>query len=380
MKIAIVCYPTFGGSGVVATELGTELAKRGHEIHFITYKQPVRLELLANHIHFHEVNIPEYPLFKYQPYELALSSKLVDVVRLHKIEVLHVHYAIPHAYAGYMAKKMLEEEGIQIPMVTTLHGTDITLVGNHPFYKPAVTFSINKSDVVTSVSQSLKEDTLRLFETKVPIEVVPNFIDLDKHDNTNATDCQRHVMAEDHEYILTHVSNFRKVKRIDDVVKVFYEVQKVIPAKLIMVGEGPEKESAEELCQKLNIEDKVIFLGNSDEVIEILCFTDVFLLPSEKESFGLAALEAMACGVPVISTNTGGLPEVNEQGVSGFLSDVGDVEEMTKNTLRILKDKTTLNSFKVQAKKTAAKFDIHKIVPVYEKLYLQSVEKLKTNP
>lgn len=378
MKIAIVCYPTFGGSGVVATELGTELAKRGHEIHFITYKQPVRLELLANHIHFHEVNIPEYPLFKYQPYELALSSKLVDVVRLHKIEVLHVHYAIPHAYAGYMAKKMLEEEGIQIPMVTTLHGTDITLVGNHPFYKPAVTFSINKSDVVTSVSQSLKEDTLRLFDTKVPIEVVPNFIDLDKHDNTNATDCQRHVMAEDHEYILTHVSNFRKVKRIDDVVKVFYEVQKVIPAKLIMVGEGPEKESAEELCQKLNIEDKVIFLGNSDEVIEILCFTDVFLLPSEKESFGLAALEAMACGVPVISTNTGGLPEVNEQGISGFLSDVGDVNDMTANTLKILKDKATLNSFKIQAKKTAAKFDIHKIVPIYEKLYLESVEKLKT--
>ncbi|MEX0997580.1 MAG: N-acetyl-alpha-D-glucosaminyl L-malate synthase BshA [Flavobacteriaceae bacterium] len=378
MKIAIVCYPTFGGSGVVATELGTELAKRGHEIHFITYKQPVRLELLANHIHFHEVNIPEYPLFKYQPYELALSSKLVDVVKLHKIEVLHVHYAIPHAYAGYMAKKMLEEEGIKIPMVTTLHGTDITLVGNHPFYKPAVTFSINKSDVVTSVSQSLKEDTLRLFDTKVPIEVVPNFIDLEKHDNSDKSDCQRHVMAEEHEYILTHVSNFRKVKRIDDVVKVFYEVQKTIPAKLIMVGEGPEKEIAEEQCQKLNIEDKVIFLGNSDEVIEILCFTDVFLLPSEKESFGLAALEAMACGVPVISTNTGGLPEVNEQGISGYLSNVGDVEDMTANTLKILKDKATLNSFKMKAKKTAAKFDIHKIVPVYEKLYLQSVEKLKT--
>ncbi len=377
MKIAIVCYPTFGGSGVVATELGTELAKRGHEIHFITYKQPVRLELLANHIHFHEVNIPEYPLFKYQPYELALSSKLVDVVKLHSIEVLHVHYAIPHAYAGYMAKKMLEEEGIKIPMVTTLHGTDITLVGNHPFYKPAVTFSINKSDVVTSVSQSLKDDTLRLFDTKVPIEVVPNFIDLDKHNNTKSNDCQRHVMAEEHEYILTHVSNFRKVKRIDDVVKVFYEVQKSIPAKLIMVGEGPEKEIAEELCQKLNIENKVIFLGNSDEVIEILCFTDIFLLPSEKESFGLAALEAMACGVPVISTNTGGLPEVNEHGISGFLSDVGDVQEMTKNTLKILKDKTTLNIFKIEAKKTAARFDIHKIVPVYEKLYLQSVEKLK---
>lgn len=377
MKIAIVCYPTFGGSGVVATELGTELAKRGHEIHFITYKQPVRLELLANHIHFHEVNIPEYPLFKYQPYELALSSKLVDVVKLHGIEVLHVHYAIPHAYAGYMAKKMLEEEGIIIPMVTTLHGTDITLVGNHPFYKPAVTFSINKSDVVTSVSQSLKDDTLRLFDTNVPIEVVPNFIDLDKHDNTDKSDCQRHVMAEEHEYILTHVSNFRKVKRIDDVVKVFYEVQKSIPAKLIMVGEGPEKEAAEVLCQKLHIDDKVIFLGNSDEVIEILCFTDVFLLPSEKESFGLAALEAMSCGVPVISTNTGGLPEVNDHGKSGYLSDVGDIHDMTNNTLKILKNKTTLNNFKIQAKNTAAKFDIHKIVPLYEKLYIQSIEKLK---
>lgn len=377
MKIAIVCYPTFGGSGVVATELGTELAKRGHEIHFITYKQPVRLELLANHIHFHEVNIPEYPLFKYQPYELALSSKLVDVIKLHAIEVLHVHYAIPHAYAGYMAKKMLEEEGIKIPMVTTLHGTDITLVGNHPFYKPAVTFSINKSDVVTSVSQSLKDDTLRLFNANVPIEVVPNFIDLDKHDNTDKSDCQRHVMAEEHEFILTHVSNFRKVKRIDDVVKVFYEVQKSIPAKLIMVGEGPEKENAEAMCQELKIDDKVIFLGNSDEVIEILCFTDVFLLPSEKESFGLAALEAMACGVPVISTNTGGLPEVNEHGKSGYLSDVGNIQDMTLNTLKILKDKTTLNNFKIQAKNTATKFDIHKIVPLYEKLYIQSVENLK---
>lgn len=377
MKIAIVCYPTFGGSGVVATELGTELAKRGHQIHFITYKQPVRLELLASHIHFHEVNIPEYPLFKYQPYELALSSKLVDVVKQYDIEVLHVHYAIPHAYAGYMAKKMLEEEGIRIPMVTTLHGTDITLVGNHPFYKPAVTFSINKSDIVTSVSQSLKDDTLRLFDINVEIEVVPNFIDLDKHSNTKSTDCQRHVMAEEHEYILTHVSNFRKVKRIDDVVKIFYEVQKTIPAKLIMVGEGPEKEIAEKMCQKLNIQDKVIFMGNSDEVIEILCFTDLFLLPSEKESFGLAALEAMACGVPVISTNTGGLPEVNAQGESGYLSNVGDVEGMTKNTLRILKDKETLNKFKNNAKATALKFDIHKIVPLYEKLYIQSINNLR---
>ena len=378
MKIAIVCYPTFGGSGVVATELGTELAQRGHEIHFITYKQPVRLELLANHIHFHEVHVPEYPLFKYQPYELALSSKLVDVVKLHKIEVLHVHYAIPHAYAGYMAKKMLEEEGISLPMVTTLHGTDITLVGNHPFYKPAVTFSINKSDVVTSVSESLKEDTLRLFDIKTPIEVVPNFINLEKHLQSEYSECQREIMASEDEFIITHVSNFRKVKRIDDVVKVFFEIQKKLPAKLVMVGEGPEKEVAEETCHQLGIEDKVIFLGNSDEVHKILCFTDVFLLPSEKESFGLAALEAMACGVPVISTNTGGLPEVNKQGVSGYLSDVGNVEEMTQNAINILSDKTTLDTFKQQARKTAAQFDIHKIVPVYEKLYIQSINNLNT--
>jgi L-malate glycosyltransferase len=378
MKIAIVCYPTFGGSGVVATELGTELAQRGHEIHFITYKQPVKLELLANHIHFHEVNVPEYPLFKYQPYELALSSKLVDVVKHYGIEVLHVHYAIPHAYAGYMAKKMLAEEGIYLPMVTTLHGTDITLVGNHPFYKPAVTFSINKSDVVTSVSQSLKEDTIRLFDIKVPIEVVPNFINLEKYNKSEFTDCQREIMAESDELIITHVSNFRKVKRIEDVVKVFYNIQESLPAKLMMVGEGPEKEPAEELCLKLGIEDKVIFFGNSDEVHKILCFTDLFLLPSEKESFGLAALEAMACGVPVISTNTGGLSEVNIDGVSGFLSDVGDVEGMTQNALKILSTKGAHTSFKRNAMQSAAKFDIHKIVPLYEKLYLESLKNIKT--
>ncbi len=375
MKIAIVCYPTFGGSGVVATELGTELARRGHEIHFITYKQPVKLELLANHIHFHEVNVPEYPLFKYQPYELALSSKLVDMVKLYKIDVLHVHYAIPHAYAGYMAKKMLEEEGIHIPMVTTLHGTDITLVGNHPFYKPAVTFSINKSDAVTSVSQSLKDDTIRLFDIKSEIVVVPNFIDSEKYKKESFTDCQREIMAHENEYIITHVSNFRKVKRIDHVIEIFFNVQKQLPAKLIMVGEGPEKEPAEELCAELGIEDKVIFLGNSNEVDKILCFSDLFLLPSEKESFGLAALEAMACGVPVISTNTGGLPEVNRQGISGYLSDVGDIEDMTKNALHILGNAKTLASFKANAKQTAKDFDIHTIVPQYEKLYLQVINK-----
>lgn len=372
MKIAIVCYPTFGGSGVVATELGTALAKRGHEIHFITYKQPVRLELLANKIHFHEVNVPEYPLFKYQPYELALSSKLVDMVKLYKIDVLHVHYAIPHAYAGYMAKKMLEEEGVFIPMVTTLHGTDITLVGNHPFYKPAVTFSINNSDVVTSVSQSLKEDTLRLFDIKTPIEVVPNFIDLTKY-KKSFTDCQRDLMAEENERIVTHISNFRKVKRIDDVVRIFYNIQKEIPAKLVMVGEGPEREPAENLCAELGIEDRVVFVGNSDEVDKILCFTDIFLLPSEKESFGLAALEAMAANVPVISSNTGGLSEVNVHGFSGYLSKVGDIEDMSSNAIKILKDNAALRTFKAQARENAARFDIDIVVPVYEKLYFQAL-------
>ncbi|MGB5236944.1 MAG: N-acetyl-alpha-D-glucosaminyl L-malate synthase BshA, partial [Flavobacteriaceae bacterium] len=304
MKIAIVCYPTFGGSGVVATELGIALAGRGHEVHFITYKQPVRLELLSNKIHFHEVHVPEYPLFHYQPYELALSSKLVDTIKLYGIELLHVHYAIPHAYAGYMAKKILEEDGIYIPMITTLHGTDITLVGNHPFYKPAVTFSINKSDIVTSVSENLKEKTLDFFEIEKEIEVIPNFIDTTKY-STQFTDCQRSLMAEDDEKIITHISNFRKVKHIPDVISIFNGIQKEIPAKLIMVGEGPEKENAERMCEDLGISEKVVFLGNSNEIDRILCFSDLFLLPSKSESFGLAALEAMINRVPVISSNTG---------------------------------------------------------------------------
>ncbi len=372
MNIGIVCYPTFGGSGVVATELGLELSKRGHEVHFITYSQPVRLDLLSHNVHFHEVNVPEYPLFLYQPYELALSSKLVDMVKLHKIDVLHVHYAIPHAYAAYMAKKMLYEEGIELPIVTTLHGTDITLVGSHPHYKTAVEFSINKSDAVTSVSQSLKDDTLRLFNVKNNIKVVPNFIDLERH-VTHFTDCQRAMLANDNERVITHISNFRKVKRIDDIIHVFYEIQKEISATLMMVGEGPEKEPAEMLCEKLGIEDRVKFLGNSGEIDKILCFSDLFLLPSETESVGLAALEAMASGVPVISSNTGGIPEVNIDGVSGFLSDVGDIQSMTKNALQILKDDKTLEEFKTNAKKVALGFDIHEIVPVYEEIYEQAL-------
>ncbi|MGB1323155.1 MAG: N-acetyl-alpha-D-glucosaminyl L-malate synthase BshA [Flavobacteriaceae bacterium] len=368
MKIGIVCYPTFGGSGVVATELGLELSRKGHEVHFITYRQPVRLELLSAQVHFHEVNVPKYPLFHYQPYELALSSKIVDMVKIHNIDVLHVHYAIPHAYAGYMAKKMLLEEGIELPIVTTLHGTDITLVGSHPFYKTAVTFSINKSDAVTSVSQSLKEDTQRLFNTKKDITVIPNFIDLEKY-KPNKDKCNRDMLALAHERVITHVSNFRAVKRIPDVVKIFNLIQKKIPSKLMMIGEGPELEKAKQLCSTLNIEDKVVFLGNTNEVNKILCFSDLFLLPSETESFGLSALEAMASNVPVISSDSGGLKEVNVAGVSGYLSSFGAVEEMAENAIRILESDATLDQFRKGANSTAAKFDIHKIVPAYEAVY-----------
>ena len=368
MKIAIVCYPTFGGSGVVATELGLELSKRGHEIHFITYNQPVRLDLLNPNVHFHEVTVPEYPLFHYQPYELALSSKLVDMIKLHKIEVMHVHYAIPHAYAAYMAQKILLEDDIFVPIVTTLHGTDITLVGNHPFYKPAVTFSINKSNAVTAVSQSLKDDTLRLFDIKNEINVLPNFIDMTKFEH-QFTECKRGVMAEDHEKIITHISNLRSVKRIPDVIKIFNNIQKEIPSKLIMVGEGPEREGAEQLCAELGITNKVVFVGNSNEIDRILCFSDLFLLPSETESFGLSALEAMASSVPVISSNAGGIPEVNKNGFSGYLSDVGNVDEMSKNAISILSNDSTLKIFKTNAKQQARKFAINQIVPKYEAIY-----------
>ena len=377
MKIAIVCYPTFGGSGVVATELGLELAHRGHEIHFITYRQPVRLALLNSKVYYHEVNVPEYPLFHYQPYELALSSKLVDMVKLYKIELLHVHYAIPHAYAGYMAKQMLKDEGIIIPMVTTLHGTDITLVGNHPFYKTAVSFSINKSDIVTSVSQSLKDDTYKLFNIKKEIHVIPNFIELDKIRNESQISCHRSVMAKKEERIVTHISNFRKVKRIPDIIKIFYKIQEKIPAKLMMVGDGPEKVKAEQLCKELGIEEKVIFFGNSSEIDQILSYSDLFLLPSETESFGLAALEAMAWSVPVISTNSGGLPEVNFDGISGYLSNVGDVDSMAANALKILTDDATLVKFRESALEIAQQFDIKKILPLYEALYHEAINNSK---
>lgn len=376
MKIAIVCYPTFGGSGVVATELGLSLAQRGHEVHFITYKQPVRLALLNPNVFFHEVKVPDYPLFHYQPYELALASKIVDSVNKYNIDILHVHYAIPHAFAGYMAKKMLEDSDIQLPMVTTLHGTDITLVGNLPQYKTAATFSINKSDVVTAVSDDLKKSTYDLFDVNKDIKVIPNFIE-EKMDGFDFVHCQRKQLAEADERIITHVSNFRKVKRVNDVIEAFYRVQKEIPAKLMMVGDGPERSDAEDLAKSLGIKDKVIFFGNSNEVDSILKYSDLFFLPSETESFGLAALEAMACGVPVISTNTGGLPEVNVQGITGFMSDIGDVDDMARNALHILKNDENLALFKTNALNHSKTFSVDNIVPIYERIYREALSMKK---
>lgn len=369
MKIGIVCYPTYGGSGVVATELGMALAKTGHEVHFITYKQPVRLDFITNHIHFHEVFVEEYPLFHFQPYELALSTKIVEVVRLYNIEILHVHYAIPHAYAAYMAKQMLKEKGIEIKVVTTLHGTDITLVGSHPNYKTAVEFSINNSDVVTTVSESLKQDTLERFNIHKEIEVIPNFIDFEHYPDIDSSDCKRHTIANENERIVTHISNLRPVKRAADVIEIFYKIQQEIPSKLILVGEGPDRELIEFKAKQLGIYKSILFVGNSLEVNKLLCYSDLFLLPSETESFGLAALEAMAAKTPVISTNSGGLPEVNIHGVTGFLSDVGDTDTMAKNGIYILKDDERLATFKMNAYKQAQKFSLPNILPAYKNVY-----------
>ena len=374
MKIGIVCYPTFGGSGVVATELGMALAEKGHHVHFITYKQPVRLDFISNDIHFHEVFVEEYPLFQFQPYELALSSKMVEVVEMYDLEILHVHYAIPHAYAAYMAKQMLKEKGIEIKVVTTLHGTDITLVGSHPNYKTAVEFSINNSDVVTTVSNSLKKDTLRLFNIKKEIKVIHNFIDFEQYPEIGSEDCLRHTIANENERIIIHVSNLRPVKRASDVIDIFYKIQNEIPSKLLLVGEGPDREHIECQAKDLGILDKVLFMGNSNEVNKLLCYSDLFLLPSETESFGLAALEAMAAKTPVISTNSGGLPEVNIQGVTGFLSDVGDTNDMAKNGIYILKDLERLQKFKQNAQEQAKQFSLENVLPFYKEVYREVVK------
>ncbi len=368
MKVGVVCYPTYGGSGVVATELGIQMAKKGHEVHFITYSQPVRLNTLDQNIYYHEVNVHDYPLFEYQPYELALSSKMVDTVINEGLDLLHVHYAIPHAYAAYMAKKiLLEEHGKYVPVVTTLHGTDITLVGKNPSYKPAVNFSINKSDVVTSVSESLREDTLDSFDIKKEIEVIPNFIDLDLYRKDK--NCRRAQIAPNGEKIITHISNMRKVKRIPDIINVFAGIRNQENAVLLMIGDGPEREKAEWQVRELGLTDCVKFFGKTNEVRRLLCISDLFLLTSETESFGLVALEAMAARVPVLSTNSGGIPEVNVHGHTGYLSPVGDVACMVAHGLALLQNPEKLMEFKINAFEHAKGFGIESIVPKYEAAY-----------
>ncbi|MCT4624553.1 MAG: N-acetyl-alpha-D-glucosaminyl L-malate synthase BshA [Schleiferiaceae bacterium] len=375
MNIGVVCYPTFGGSGVVATELGTYMAALGHKVHFITYSQPVRLNILEENIYYHEVNVHDYPLFEYQPYELALSSKMVDTVLNEGIDLLHVHYAIPHAYAAITAKQILKEKGINIPVVTTLHGTDITLVGRNPSYKPAVTYSINHSDVVTSVSESLKKDSLKFFVVRKDIEVIPNFIDPSLYDVNNRE--LRCNLVEPHQKLVAHVSNFRKVKRVEDVITVFHQINAKIDSKLVLIGEGPERERTEQQAKSLGILDKLIFLGKTNEIERVLCMSDLFLLPSETESFGLAALEAMAAGLPVISSNTGGLPEVNVHNKTGYLADVGDVTAMANYAIDILSDPQKHEALRKGSLARANEFTVESILPRYLDVYERALNLVK---
>lgn len=369
MNIGIVCYPTFGGSGVIATELGKGLAQKGHKVHFITYKEPARLlDTFNENIFFHEVRLNDYPLFDYAPYETALASKLVDVAINAKLDIFHVHYAIPHASAAFMARQILLQKGISVPVITTLHGTDITLVGKDPTYEPVVTYSINQSCGVTAVSESLRQDTFSHFDIKNEIEVIPNFIDFSRFKKTNK-DHFKKAIAPNGEKILVHTSNFRKVKRVEDVIQIFCKVSKEIPAKLLMIGDGPERQTAETLARSLCTTMDVRFLGKQEAVEELLAIADVFLMPSETESFGLAALEAMACEVPVVSSNAGGIPEVNIDGVTGYLLNVGDVEGMAKRTLELLQDEEKLAQFKQNAFAQAQRFDISTILPQYEAYY-----------
>jgi len=368
LKIGIVCYPTYGGSGVVATELGIALADKGHEVHFISYDQPFRLDLYSENIYFHQVNVPDYPLFEYAPYELNLTSKLVDVAIHEKLNILHVHYAIPHASAAVNAKQILATYGIHIPIVTTLHGTDITLLGKDKSFKPVIEYAINQSDAVTAVSQNLKEETLLNFKIKDEIKVIPNFIDMSLY-KQEYNQFLRDKFAKKEEAILVHISNFRKVKRVQDVVKIFEKVNKQVPSKLFMIGDGPERLKAEQLCRKLGIAKHVRFLGKLKVIEKFLCIADVFVLPSKTESFGLVALEAMASKVAVISTNSGGLPEVNIDGETGCLSDVGDVKKMANDTIHLLKDADKLNQFKNNALAHAKTFDLPNILPQYEAVY-----------
>ncbi len=378
MKIGIVCYPTYGGSGVVATELGKGLAARGHQVHFITYRQPARLTTFQENVYYHEVSSADYPLFEYPPYDTALASKLVDVVKYENLDLLHVHYAIPHAAVAYMVKKILLQEGRYIPVVTTLHGTDITLVGKNGAFAPVVAFSINKSDGVTAVSESLKRDTEKIFDIKNEIKVIYNFIDFDRFRKLDK-DHFKKAIAPNGERILTHVSNFRKVKRVEDVIRVFEKVYKKIPCKLLLIGDGPERQSMEELCREIGLCDEIRFLGKQDAVEELLAVSDLFIIPSGSESFGLAALEAMACEVPVISSNVGGLPEINIQGKTGFLSDLGNVEEMAANAIKLLSDDKLLQQFRKNALEQAERFDLENVLPQYEAYYEEVIQKAVTN-
>jgi len=376
MKIGIVCYPTYGGSGVVATELGKLLAERGSEVHFITYSQPTRLDYFDERIFYHKVDIRTYPLFEYPPYELALASKMVNVVKNEQLDLLHVHYAIPHASAAFMAKQILQAQGIFVPVVTTLHGTDITLVGKDESYAPVVSFSINQSDGVTAVSNDLRKETFAHFDITTEIEVIPNFIDLSRFSKQKKEHFKR-AICPNNERLIIHTSNFRKVKRIEDAVRVFCKVRRQIPAKLLLVGDGPERRRIEDLCQEMGISEDVRFLGKLEAIEEVLSVGDLFLMPSEKESFGLAALEAMACEVPVLSSNAGGLPELNVDGVSGFMSEVGDVGDMAEKALIILSDQN-LPTFKENALKRALEFDAHKVIPKYEDLYKKVLSKTRS--
>jgi len=368
MNIAIVCYPTFGGSGVLATELGKALAEKGHQVHFITYQQPVRLSGFHANLFYHEVRVPTYPLFDFPPYETALASAMVDVVINHDIQILHVHYAIPHAAAAYMAKQILAKKGISLPVITTLHGTDITLIGKDKTYSPVVTFSMEESDALTAVSENLKEETYKNFNISKPIEVIYNFVDIANF-NKKPVDAFKKMVSPNGEKIIMHASNFRKLKRVRDVVDVFIRIANQIPAKLLLIGDGPERPELESYTRSLSLCNDIKFLGKQEQIEDILPIADLFLLPSEYESFGLSALEAMAAEVPVISTNAGGLPEININGFSGFMSNVGDVEDMSKNALSILSDPLIHQEFKTNAFTQAKRFGINSIVPQYEALY-----------
>lgn len=375
MKIGIVCYPTYGGSGVLATELGIGLANNNHEVHFITYQKPVRLNFFHQNIYFHEVESMDYPLFEYAPYESALASKMVDVVRYEKLDLLHVHYAIPHATVAFLAKQILHREGIKIPVITTLHGTDITLVGINKTFTPIIEFSIDASDGVTAVSDDLKRQTLENFDVKNEIKVIHNFINFNRFKKSNK-DHFKKAIAPNGEMIITHTSNFRPVKRVGDALDVFCRIQKEIPSKLLLIGDGPMRSELEEMARQRPNFEHIRFLGKQDAVEEILAISDLFIMPSEKESFGLAALEAMACEVPVISSNAGGIPEVNVHGVTGFLSEVGDVQDMANNALKLLKNPDMLHQFRENALNQARKFDIDIILPLYESYYLEMIEKV----